>query len=646
MKEPTVPWWRRALKFALGGFVGWFRRNETAATAPENAAPPVAARHRTTLYEEESQVKSPSPDSDPVTAQVEVAPEVEPPAESVLAPDEPASEEVEHTAERLHSEASAAGRLAPDPLALDRPAPVENVIEKQEVVEQEEVAEEIGPAESQPATTGADEASAVEAEFVASAPAEQSTEPDEIAAKSQPEEAAAPEAAEEENPPSAEPETPSALEAAEEPVRATPAQCDETTPSVEAASAEDAIEIAEIAAEAAPKEATVPKVESTAEEGTPAQAATSVEHESAPATNDAAKEPPVSEPAVESVETSALAPEPTPAAEPVAAPPAPDPPEPPPLPVPDPLPAPPVTEPPGPDPLPAPVPIDAAPTLPFPEKPQRTTAEKVAAALKARGEDAEQSPFSVIVGQVYDGPLDLLLDLIRKQDIDIYDIPIAKITAQFLAYVDRLRASDMDVAGEFIYTAALLIHIKSKMLLPRAPAGPEDAEEDPRRELVERLLEHERFRNAAQMLLEKQMLEAATWTNPGIREFQEDSGAEPEIAADTTDLVRVFAGILERARNRPIIDVEEDSVTVGQMIQFLARRLTMEDKPVALRRMLSHTKSERALIAMFLALLELVRLQAILLRQDREFSEIFIKKNVGFDTLMNRGLAEARYDWR
>jgi segregation and condensation protein A len=252
----------------------------------------------------------------------------------------------------------------------------------------------------------------------------------------------------------------------------------------------------------------------------------------------------------------------------------------------------------------------------------------------------------VIVGQVYDGPLDLLLDLIRKQDIDIYDIPIAKITAQFLAYVDQLRASDMDVAGDFIYTASLLIHIKSKMLLPRAPAGPEEPAEDPRRELVQRLLEHERFKNAAQMLHEKQMLEAATWTNPGVREFLEDESAEPEIAADTTDLVRVFRDVLERARNRPILDVEEDAVTVSQMIQFLARRLTMEDKPVALRRLLSHTRSERALIAMFLALLELVRLQAILLRQDRHFSEIFIKKHAGFEAAMNQGLADARDDWR
>jgi segregation and condensation protein A len=266
--------------------------------------------------------------------------------------------------------------------------------------------------------------------------------------------------------------------------------------------------------------------------------------------------------------------------------------------------------------------------------------------LEPREGDANASPFSVIVSQVYDGPLELLLDLIRKQDIDIYDIPIARITAQFLAYVDQLKATDVDVAGEFIYTAALLIHIKSKLLLPRAPAGPTEEAEDPRRELVERLLEHERFKNAAQMLQQKQLLEAATWTNPGIRDFRDDEGTEPEIAADTVDLVRVFRDILERARNRPTINVEEDSVTVAQMIQFLTRRLTMEDKPIALRRLLGTNRTEHALIAMFLALLELVRLQAILLRQDLAFSDIFIKKNTGFEAVMNEGLASAQDDWR
>src|SRR5580698_5258764 len=186
--------------------------------------------------------------------------------------------------------------------------------------------------------------------------------------------------------------------------------------------------------------------------------------------------------------------------------------------------------------------VKAAPVLVLTPKPvpadKSDKNEKLAANKKNQPEDPQAFPFSVTVGQVYDGPMDLLLDLIRKQDIDIYDIPIARITAQFLGYVEKLKSTDVDVAGEFIYMASLLIHIKSKMLLPRSPSGPEDAVEDPRRELVERLLEHERFKNAAAMLQQKQMLEAATWTNPGMKEFKDDAETEAEIAADTVDLVR------------------------------------------------------------------------------------------------------------
>src|SRR5205823_7454242 len=211
-------------------------------------------------------------------------------------------------------------------------------------------------------------------------------------------------------------------------------------------------------------------------------------------------------------------------------------------------------------------------------------------------EEASQSPFSVTVGQVYDGPLDLLLDLIRKQNIDIYDIPIARITSQFLEYTQHLKQVDVDSAGEFIYMASLLIHIKSKTLLPRDPSDVTGADsEDPRRELVERLLEHERFKAAAQMLLQKQQIEDATWTNPGMKAFLREqaavseegtSGMEQEIAADTLDLVRVFQDILERMRQRPVLDINEESVTVAQMLDYVKRRLVMEDKPVSLRRML------------------------------------------------------------
>lgn len=269
-------------------------------------------------------------------------------------------------------------------------------------------------------------------------------------------------------------------------------------------------------------------------------------------------------------------------------------------------------------------------------------------AATAKKKAASDYPFDVTVGKVYEGPMDLLLDLVRRQDIDIYNIPIAKITKQFLAYVEHLKAEDVDTAGEFIYTAALLIQIKSRMLLPRQPheTGAE-GEDDPRRELVERLLEHEKFKSAAQMLLQKQQIEEATWTNPGGREFREDEGTEPDIAVDTVDLVRVFREILERAKSRPVFSMmEEDSFTVGQSIGLLRRRLVLEDKPVRLSRLLEGTKSPRALVCMFLALLELVRLQAILLRQERGFGDILIKRAAEFDNVLGENSTRIRDDWK
>jgi segregation and condensation protein A len=260
------------------------------------------------------------------------------------------------------------------------------------------------------------------------------------------------------------------------------------------------------------------------------------------------------------------------------------------------------------------------------------------------GLDAADFPFAITVADVYDGPLDLLLDLIRKQDIDIYDIPIAQITAQYLAYVERMKHLDVDVAAEFVYVASLLIHIKSRMLLPRDPAAPAEAV-DPRSELVNRLLEHERFKNAAQMLLQKQQLEEAVWSNPALKEFKNAEGAEPELAADVIDLVKTFQQILERAKSRPVLTFTEESVTVGQMIDYVRRRLMLEDRPARLRQMLRSVHSHQALICIFLALLELVRLQAILVRQDSTFGDIVVKKHTHFDALLGE-TAAIRDDWR
>src|SRR5260370_8366428 len=115
----------------------------------------------------------------------------------------------------------------------------------------------------------------------------------------------------------------------------------------------------------------------------------------------------------------------------------------------------------------------------------------------------------------------------------------------------------------------MVIHIKQKSGLPRDPDAPADQQEDPREELVLRLLEHEKFKNAAQMLLQKQQIENAVWSNPALKEFVDAEGTEPELAADVIDLVKTFQQILERARTRPILEVDEETVTVGQIIQYL-----------------------------------------------------------------------------
>ncbi len=290
---------------------------------------------------------------------------------------------------------------------------------------------------------------------------------------------------------------------------------------------------------------------------------------------------------------------------------------------------------------------DGAPEPPSPVLVANRTFARPSAAAPEKDKQQEESdsPFAVSVTDVYEGPLDLLLDLIRKQDIDIYDIPIARITEQYLDYVEKIRELDVNVAADFIYMAAVLIHIKSKMLLPRDPSAKAEELEDPRTELVNRLLEHEKFKSAAQMLLQKQQIEDAVLTNPALKDFMDAEGTEPEIAADVIDLVKTFQQILERVRTRPVINVDEETVTVGQMIDYLRRRLALEARPIRLRQLLMRVPSRQALVCMFLALLEMVRLQAIQVRQDQMFGEIAVRKHVGFDAIMTEQAA-VRDDWR
>ena len=175
-------------------------------------------------------------------------------------------------------------------------------------------------------------------------------------------------------------------------------------------------------------------------------------------------------------------------------------------------------------------------------------------------------------------------------------------------------------------------------------AGPEE-QEDPRGELVNRLLEHEKFKSAAQMLLQKQQIEDAVLSNPSLKEFMDDEGTEPEIAADVIDLVKTFQQVLERVRTRPVLNVDEETVTVGQMIDYLRRRLSLEYRPIRLKQLLMKVQSRQALVCMFLALLELVRLQAIQVRRDHVFGEVLVRKHAHFDEVMTEQAA-IRDDWR
>jgi segregation and condensation protein A len=130
-----------------------------------------------------------------------------------------------------------------------------------------------------------------------------------------------------------------------------------------------------------------------------------------------------------------------------------------------------------------------------------------------------------------------------------------------------------------------------------------------------------------------------------MKEFIDAEGTDPEIAADVIDLVKTFQHILDRARTRPVLDVDEETVTVGQMIDYLRKRLALEDRPVRLKQMLMSIPSRQALVCMFLAMLEMVRLQAVQLRQDRLFGEILIRKHVGFEAVMKEQAA-VRDDWQ
>ena len=261
--------------------------------------------------------------------------------------------------------------------------------------------------------------------------------------------------------------------------------------------------------------------------------------------------------------------------------------------------------------MPLPEPDRAAPLLALQPKPVE--------------EPAPDPPFTVRLDK-YEGPLDALLDLVKRQGLDILDLPIALITEQYLESLRLAKALDVEVGAEFADMAATLILIKAKALLPSPPAAAEPAA-DPGDLLVEMLLERETFKQAAQMLEDRRIVEENTWTiaEEALCATGEDP---PELRVSLFDLVQAFGSVLERLSEQPTVEIPEERVTVASRIHLLKAVLADRQGPVRLKDLLRQQPTADAVIATFLALLELVKAGAARLRQGETYGEITLWRPV------------------
>jgi segregation and condensation protein A len=233
--------------------------------------------------------------------------------------------------------------------------------------------------------------------------------------------------------------------------------------------------------------------------------------------------------------------------------------------------------------------------------------------------DDESDQLHVSLGE-FEGPLDLLLYLIRQEQVNIYDIPIARITDEYLRYLNLMQGLDLTVAGDFLVMAAQLIELKSRMLLPRDPTAQEEELIDPRAELVNRLLEHEKFKAAAEMLWSRATVERAVFKRAEI----ETDTNNPEVTVGLFDLLRVFQEILARHKEEILLEIEREEVSMAEMIERL-RNMVRSAGELNVMEFFGRAKSRRELVVAFLSVLELVRLSEISLVQHETFGEIMLR---------------------
>lgn len=226
----------------------------------------------------------------------------------------------------------------------------------------------------------------------------------------------------------------------------------------------------------------------------------------------------------------------------------------------------------------------------------------------------------------FEGPLDLLLHLIKTHAVNIYDIPIALITSQYLAYLELMQNLDLDIAGEFLVMAATLIHIKSRMLLPRPDPSQEDPEEDPREALVRRLLEHQKYKAAAELLHEREIQRSAQWGRPdGVVADVIGEAPEVEVEVDLFSLMAAFRQVLERAKQRPRLVLPAEQMPIETRIEQLLARLS-EREACGFEDLFADVQTRGGMIVTFLALLEMIRLKLIRVFQQGHCGPIRVYK--------------------
>ena len=220
----------------------------------------------------------------------------------------------------------------------------------------------------------------------------------------------------------------------------------------------------------------------------------------------------------------------------------------------------------------------------------------------------------------FEGPLDLLLHLIQKNELDIFNIPIALVTEQYLEYLQLMKVLNLDVAGEYLLMASTLLHIKSKMLLPRS-SEEEEGEEDPRAELIRRLLEYQKYKQAALELEQRPLLDRDVFVR--LMPAEPEEGPEEErIEVNLLELLEAFRKVLERVKPEGVHEVILESISVEDKMEEILMFLKRENRSVVFHRLFPEQASRRVVIVTLLAILELVKMKRIRIFQLTPFETI------------------------